>query len=310
MITNKEKNFASVVVYVHNNEDSILSFLKRAHSVLAENFDKFEIICVNDASRDNSIAIIKDFAQSISDTVVSVLNMSFFQGLEMSMNAGVDLSIGDFVFEFDSCSQDLPIEMMMDLYRTSLTGYDIVSASPENSTRFLSRMFYRIFNNASNLNLKTETFRVLSRRAINRVHSMSLTIPYRKAVYANCGLKTNTLTYVPSSPSAGRVESGRKQQELALDALILYTDIAYKVSISLSLIMMCIAVFTALYASYFYFIVGGTVEGWTTTITFLSFSFFGLFAILTMVIKYLSILLELVFKRRKYVIESIDKYNK
>ena len=300
MITNKEKNFASVVIYVHNNEDSILTFLQRTHSVLAQNFDNFEIICVNDASRDNSISIIKDFAQSISDTVVSVLNMSFFQGLEMSMNAGVDLAIGDFVFEFDSCDKNLPIEMMMDLYRTSLTGYDIVSASPENSTKFFSKIFYHIFNSTSKLNLKTETFRVLSRRAINRVHSMSLTIPYRKAIYANCGLKTNTLYYHPSSASAGCVQSGRKQQELALDALILYTDIAYKVSITLSLVMMCIAIFTAIYALYFYFIVGGTVEGWTTTIMFLSFSFFGLFAILTMVIKYLSILLELIFKRKKY----------
>jgi hypothetical protein len=79
---------------------------------------------------------------------------------------------------------------------------------------------------------------------------------------------------------------------------------------ALALTMMLVAIFIALYAFYFYFIVGNTVAGWTTTILFLALSFFGLFAILTMMIKYLSILLGLVFKRQKYVIESIEKYNK
>jgi dolichol-phosphate mannosyltransferase len=140
---------------------------------------------------------------------------------------------------------------------------------------------------------------------------MSVTIPYRKAVYANCGLKINTLTYpLPSDFKTHSAKSGHGQWDLALDSLILYTDIAYKFSMAFALTMMLVAIFIALYAFYFYFIVGNTVAGWTTTILFLALSFFGLFAILTMMIKYLSILLGLVFKRQKYVIESIEKYNK
>ena len=41
------------------------------------------------------------------DTTITILNMSFFHGVEAAMNAGVDLAIGDFVFEFDSCIADL-----------------------------------------------------------------------------------------------------------------------------------------------------------------------------------------------------------
>lgn len=311
MIKNKEKNFISAVVYVHNNEDAIGDFLRNVYAVLLEHFEKFEIICVNDASQDESVARIKDFAVSISGTIVSVLNMSFFQGLELSMNAGVDLSIGDFVLEFDTCQPDLPLELMMGLYRTSLTGYDIVSAAPETGTRLLSRLFYRVFNKASRLNLRSETFRILSRRAINRVHSMSLTIPYRKAVYANCGLKTHVLTYpLPEGATGSHTGFDRHQRALALDSLVLYTDIAYRFSITLAIIMMVIAILTVFYAGYFYFIARTTVAGWTTTILFLAFCFFGLFAILSMVIKYLSILLGLIFKKQKYIIESIEKYNK
>jgi dolichol-phosphate mannosyltransferase len=49
------------------------------------------------------------------------------------------------------------------------------------------------------------------------------------------------------------------------------------------------------------------VAGWTTTIFFMSFAFFGLFGILTIIIKYLQILVDLVFRRKKYSFESIEK---
>ena len=54
MITNKEKNFISVVIYVRNLEGEIYSILSLIHTTLEKHFDKFEIICVNDASEDNS----------------------------------------------------------------------------------------------------------------------------------------------------------------------------------------------------------------------------------------------------------------
>ncbi|MBP5698481.1 MAG: glycosyl transferase family 2, partial [Alphaproteobacteria bacterium] len=49
------------------------------------------------------------------------------------------------------------------------------------------------------------------------------------------------------------------------------------------------------------------VEGWTTTILFLSFAFFGLFGVLTVIIKYLQIIVNLIFKRKTYNFESIEK---
>ena len=59
MVLNKEKNFASAVVYIHNNENQIESFLDNIYNVLEKTFEKFEIICVNDSSDDNSVEKIK-----------------------------------------------------------------------------------------------------------------------------------------------------------------------------------------------------------------------------------------------------------
>ena len=112
---NKEKNFISAVIYVHNAEKRIEKFLRTVLEVLEENFEHSEIICVNDNSQDNSVEVIKKVSQDATISSVSVLNMSYFHGLEMSMNAGMDLTIGDFVFEFDSTVLDFDKEEFMEV---------------------------------------------------------------------------------------------------------------------------------------------------------------------------------------------------
>ena len=99
---NKEKNFVSAVIYVHNAEDRIGEFLRTIVSVLEECFEHSEIICVNDASDDDSLNVIRSISKTANKTSISVVNMSYFHGLELAMNAGVDIAIGDFVFEFDN----------------------------------------------------------------------------------------------------------------------------------------------------------------------------------------------------------------
>ena len=110
---NKEKNFASAVIYVHNAENRIKNFLSVIIKTMENNFEHSEIICVNDASEDGSLNIIKETSKMASSTSVSVVNMSYFHGLELAMNAGVDLSIGDFVFEFDNTFLDFDPMVIM-----------------------------------------------------------------------------------------------------------------------------------------------------------------------------------------------------
>lgn len=307
----KESNFISAVVYVHNNQDTVGAFLTCLHDLLQEHFQKFELICVNDASTDGSVEAIRTFAARAEGAMVSILNMSYYQGLEASMNAGVDLSIGDFVFEFDSAAMDYPPELIWEVYRTALTGFDIVSASAAGGSRLTSRLFYWVFNRFAHTQyqLETESFRLLSRRAINRVHAMSRTIPYRKALYASCGLKLQRVAYQPLPGVRRGVSAARERPRLATDALILFTEVASRLSLLLSLVMMAATVAATIYTVVIY-LSGSPVAGWTTTMLFLSFGFFGMFAILTLILKYLSILVDLTFKRQKYVFESIEKISK
>ena len=310
---NKEKNFISAVVYVHNAEDHIGGFLNNIVNLLRDNFEHSEIICVNDFSTDNSVNEIKEVAKNASPVVVSVLNMSYFHGVEVAMNAGVDLSIGDFVIELDSTVQDYDTEEIMNVYRKVLEGYDIVSAVPNKPQKLFSKIFYWTYKKFSgdSKSLYTESFRILSRRAINRVGQMSKTIPYRKGLYTNCGLKSHHIKYECKHTERVKVPKQQKKyrNRLALDTLLLFTNVGFVFSQLMTSLMMLISMFMGVYTVVM-FALGKTVAGWTTTILFLSVSFLSLFAILTIIVKYLQMLLDLTFKRTKYSFEDIQKLSK
>ena len=309
-MTNKEKNFMSAVVYVHNDEASVGAFLRTVMAVLEEHFEHAEIICVNDHSQDSSVEIIRRISRQADSTTVTLLNMSYFHGVETAMNAGIDLAIGDFVLEFDACIPDFAASVILGVYQKSLEGYDIVSASPDRRQRLTSSIFYRVFNRFTDFSyqLGTERFRVLSRRVINRISSMNKSVPYRKAVYANCGLKTANIRYEAADTQNTKEDRAERKYrtDLAVNSIILFTELGYRFAVTMTVLMMAVAVLVALYSAVVY-LFSTPVAGWTTTIFFMSFAFFGLFGILTIIIKYLQILVDLVFRRKKYSFESIEK---
>lgn len=310
---NKEKNFISAVVYVHNAENRIIKFLKAIAAILENNFEKSEIICVNDFSDDKSVQKIKEISTEFNQTCITILNMSYFHGVEVAMSAGVDLAIGDFVFEFDSTMLDFDKKEIMKIYYKSLEGFDIVSASPDKTKRKTSSLFYSVFNCFSHLNYKmtTERFRILSRRVINRIASMNKTMPYRKPVYAACGLKTANLTYEITAKINGKEDSFTKKyrRTLAGDSFIIFTDLGYRVAVFITSFMLFFTVAVGVYALVFHFL-KNPVSGWTSTILFISVSMFFVFMILTIILKYLQILVGLVFKKTRYSFESIEKLTK
>lgn len=311
----KEQSFISAVVYVRNNEKHIGAFLNNLTLFLQDNYANSEIVCVNDGSADDSVIEIRNAADKAGNTSICIINMGYFHGLELAMNAGVDIAIGDFVIEFDNCDIDYDMSLIGEVYGRVLEGYDVVSANPDKKEKLSSRLFYKMVKKYSDLSisLHTESFRIVSRRMINRIKAMNSTTPYRKIIYASAGLRTSSITYTPkrTNLSLGRDkhESNKYRRRLATDSLLLFTQVGDRVSLGMTLLMMIISILMVIYAVIVY-LIGKPIEGWTTTVLFLSVAFFGLFAILTVVIKYLQLLLNLVFKRKQYNFESIEKLTK
>lgn len=308
----KEKNFLSAVLYLNSAEsaEKLGEFLNKLCRNLQGNFLHYEVICVDDDTKQDILEEVKRVRRLHEEASITILHMSYYQGMEMSMNAGRDLAIGDFVIEFDECVWNFPEEYIMKVYRECLKDCDIVCCGDEGKKKASSGLFYGLFNRFSNMQyqLESDNFRILSRRGINRVQSLNNTTPYRKALYANCGLKFKVIHYKPERTAGYRhnKKEQKSRKNLAVDSLLLFTDIGYNIAAFMAAAMAVIMILTAVYAFAIY-LKGIAIVGWTTTILFLAAAFFGLFVILAIVIKYLSLLLNLNFRKQRYMFSSIEK---
>lgn len=304
----QEKKLISLIVYLYNNEDSILEFLEMIIQQTEALFEQFEIIIVNDFSFDNSVEKIKT-ADLLNPYQISIIQMSFHQGVELSMNAGLDLSSGDFIYEFDSVILDFDKSLIEKSYRKIIEGYDIVSVSPTSSEKLTSKLFYKTYNyfSKSDYKLRTDRFRILSRRAINRSFSISVKIPYRKAMYINSGLKIATIEFKKINQQKNIAGKSYLRTKTAIDTLIIYTNLAFSISVSISLMLLFCTLSIIIYTLFIYLGKHKPIEGWTTIMLLLSGGFSGLFLLIAIMIKYLSLILEIVFKKKSYIQEKIEK---
>lgn len=310
----KKSGFISAVIYVHNSEIYLKDFLAMLIQTFNDNFKNYEIICVDDFSKDQSVKIIKDTVDSFANhgNLITLVRTSSYQGLETAMNSGLELAVGDFIYEFDSTLIDYNPQILVESYDKIHTGYDIVVVGPTGKGALNSRLFYKIYNWAKKDNkeyrLGTERFRIVSRRAINRVQELTEYIPYRKVAYLNCGLPFATLSF----QSVNRIKNYNFQEtnyrlELAINILILFTNLVNKVALFLSILFLILTLIVGFYTIIIYLGNNKPVEGWAPIMGVVSMGFTGVFTLFTFTLKYLTLILNLVFVKKRNLIESIER---
>lgn len=308
----KEPKFVSVVAYVHNDESILSGFLDHTMTKCEGTFEKCELILVNDASSDGSMdEIHRYFDTHHHGYMVSIVILGRFQGIESAMNIGRDMAIGDYVYEFDDLHTDYPADTITDSYGRCLAGSDIVSVSGKYKVRLSSRLFYYLYNrfSQSQYPIGTEKFRLLSRRAINRIKSLGRYVPYRKAVYMNCGLKAEHIYYDVSNRSSRNIRrsKGDERVNLAVDSFIYFTDIMERISLSVCVLFTVIALAVIVYTVWSYFMDQQLASGWVSLMGFMSLGFIGIFGLMTIILRYLGVLVNLSFRQQHHLIEDIEK---
>lgn len=311
-----EKKFVSGVIYLHNNENRIVDFLEKIIPIFQNEFTHYEMVFVDDYCIDRTIDILKEWCSENKILgAISIVRMGLYQGVEVAMNAGRDASIGDFVFEFDKVLVDYDYSLVMELYNKSQEGYDIVAASAKGSGDGFSKLFYNIFNHNTRdkIALQSESFRIISRRAINRIKSMSSYIPYRKMLYSTCGLKHTCIEYFSNVSKKVIREYKRsnasvwERSNLAFKTFAFYTNIMEKISFILAMFFLLFSLGMIIYSIADRFVSDNLADGWASIICIMSFGFFGVFALITIVLRYLSIIIDLNFTKQRMVVEDIEK---
>lgn len=304
MDLNKEKNFVSAVVFCHNEAATIGNFIENLDKTLNDNFLKYEIIIVNGACTDNTIEIVKEYAKTKVGLVISILNLSINWGYEYGVNAGIDLSIGDYIFEFNSSKVDYEWSLLMKMYYKSMEGYDFVCAVSDRRASFSNRFFNSIFNKNAPLAYKISqsSFRLISRRGINRVKSITKTVVSRTISYARCGLPMTELLYRANR----NVPSPVIKESKILTSILLYTNLGSIYSTRIVKYMVLLLLFSIIY------IIGNTIlTGTCSKISIIAvvieIFFTILFALVTAVIIYLKAVIDFVFKKKDAIFVSIEK---
>lgn len=300
----KSKAYVSFVIYLSNvfvNESDYLNF----YNHINDSFENFEIIFVNDNLPLKSILDFKKVLIKYYKKSTSIINLSFEHGVEKSMQTGVDLCLGDFIFEIDEINAIHHTTLITDLFNKVLEGNDIVLMRSKKN-KFTSRLFYKIFNtfSKSQYSIGSDYMRILSRRAVNRIKSLSSSIPYRKASYANSGLKTQII--FSNSINSIKSSLNKDRSNIGSTAIIIFTNFSFKFSLFFAFLFMLLTLFSSSYTILIFFN-GQPVEGYTTMMLLISGSFFGVFSILAIAIKYLSVLIELIFSKKIQIVESIEK---
>ncbi|MBR4530670.1 MAG: glycosyl transferase family 2 [Lachnospiraceae bacterium] len=308
---NPDQTFISAVASVGADRSELTGFLMLVEQTLTGRFLQGEIILVvRDDAEEAGREIREYFAAHPTKLLTSIVTMDAASGQESAMNAGRDIAIGDYVFEFDDIHVDYDGAVILEAYEKSLTGYDIVTARNDRRSRFTSRLFYRTYNRLSGAGrgLGPSTFRVLSRRAINRVKSLSTYIPYRKAVYENAGLASAEVIYHSTDEGGANRHSVRQARSgLAVDSFIYFTNLMERISLTVCGVFFLIAVIVVIYVIVSLCSDEQLSSGWVSIMGFLSIGFTGLFGLLTIVIRYLSVLVDLTFRRQQYLIKDIEK---
>ncbi len=247
----------SIIIPAYNEEESLPYLYERLEKLMGEmqNYE-FEILFVNDGSRDKTMQIIKEFRQK--DERISYVDFSRNFGKEIAMIAGLDYAKGDCVIFMDADLQDPP-ELIPELVKYWEEGYDDVYArrsSRKGETwlkKFTSKMYYKVLQSLTRVPIQKDTgdFRLLDRRCVNALRKLRESQRCSKSMFSWIGYNKKEVLYERDPRIAGKTKwNYRKLIDLAIDGITSFTTSPLRISTYLS-----IPTFLALFVYFIYVII-------------------------------------------------------
>lgn len=185
----------TIIIPAYNEEESLPYLYERLEKLMNSiNNYEFEILFVNDGSKDNTLNLIKEYRNK--DERISYVDFSRNFGKETAMIAGLDYATGDCVIFMDADLQDPP-ELIPELIKWWEEGYDDVYArrkSRKGETflkKFTSKMYYKVLQSLTNVQIQRDTgdFRLLDKRCVNALKKMRETQRCSKSMFSWIGYK-------------------------------------------------------------------------------------------------------------------------
>lgn len=226
-----EKIVCSVVVPLYNEEEVLLETYKRLKKVMDSLNEPYEIIFVNDGSRDKTAQMVYEICNK--DNTIKFVDFARNFGHQTAITAGMDFSEGESIVVIDADLQDPPelIPKMIEKWRE---GYDVVygkRASRKGETffkKFTAKVFYRFLRSMTDVDIPVDTgdFRLIDRKVCEALKLVNERNRYIRGIISWLGFKQYGLEFNRDKRFAGETKYPlKKMLKFAADAI---TSFSYK----------------------------------------------------------------------------------
>ena len=261
----------SIVVPCYNEEEVFETTHQRLSEIMSslEGRYNYELIFVNDGSKDKTLTILKE--KALTDKHTKVLSFSRNFGHQVAITAGLDHCNGDAAVVIDADLQDPP-KIILEFIKKWEEGHDVVygkrrQRDGESHFKLITaKYFYRIINRLSDVEIPVDTgdFRLMDRKALNQFLKMREIYRFVRGMVAWIGFIQAYVEYDRESRFAGTTKYPlKKMLNLASDAILAFSNVPLKIATFVGFMTSLIAfigILWALYARFF----GSYEAGWTT----------------------------------------------
>ena len=233
----------SIVAPIYNEEGNIALLYERIRTVMESLEEPWELILVNDGSRDRSPEMITELAER--DPRIKVLHFARNFGHQIAVTAGIDFARGDAVILIDADLQDPP-ELILKMIEQWKAGYEVVYAIREERKGeswfklFSAKLFYRLIYRITDVNIPVDTgdFRLMDRAVAQVLKDMREHNRFIRGMTSWAGFKQTGVYYVREARHAGETKYPlRKMIRFALDAITSFSYFPLQIMIYVSLVL-------------------------------------------------------------------------
>lgn len=302
----------SVVVPVYNEEKGLPELFERLRTAVEKVSRDAEFIFVNDASKDGSLELIRQLAET--DKRVRYISFSRNFGHQIAVTAGLEHSNGKAVVIIDGDLQDPP-ELIPSLYEEYRKGSKVVYARRKSRAgeswfkKITARLFYRLLKRLTHVQIPIDTgdFRLIDRQIVEQLRLMPEPNKFLRGQIAWMGFRQTFVEFDRDARKYGKTGYPlKKMMRFALDGITAFSDLPLKFATAAGFLVSAIALLVILYALFSHFVLNHTITGWTSLIV--SSMFIGgiqLFAI-GIIGEYIGRINNSVRNRPLYIIEELN----
>ncbi len=259
-----------MVIPVFNEESNLPVLYERLVNSVTAISNDYELIFVNDGSKDNSLNIIKEL--SLKNAQVKYIDFSKNFGHQLAVFAGLENAKGDTIVIIDADLQDPP-ELIKELYSKMKEGYDVVYAQREQRVGeswhklMTAKLFYRFINRLSEVSIPLDTgdFRIISKKINDIIVSMPERNKFLRGQIAWAGFNQTFVSYNREERYAGKTNySYSKMFSFAFDGITAFSNLPLRLATYLGFAVSLISFFFILYTLYQKYFKHDVVQGWSS----------------------------------------------